>query len=86
MKASSPQEEILMAFHRTRMKEIGTGSTITINQPVDYMALGFMIFMRGIDITRAIGRVGLKVSLRRAFGYPRIKNIFSLIFYSVCGL
>ena len=28
---------------------------------VDYMARGFMIFMRGVDITRAIGRVGLKV-------------------------
>ena len=26
------------------------------------MALGFMIFMRGVDITQAIGRVGLKVS------------------------
>ena len=26
------------------------------------MALGFMIFMRGVDITWAIGRVGLKVS------------------------
>ena len=25
------------------------------------MALGFMIFMRGVDIMRAIGRVGLKV-------------------------
>ena len=25
------------------------------------MAQGFMSFMRGIDITRAIGRVGLKV-------------------------
>ena len=34
---------------------------ITINQTVDYMARGFMSFMRGIDITRAIGRVGLKV-------------------------
>ena len=34
---------------------------LTINQPVDYMAWGFMIFMWGVDITRAIGRVGLKV-------------------------
>ena len=34
---------------------------ITINQTVDYMAQGFMIFMRGIDITRGIGRVLLKV-------------------------
>ena len=25
------------------------------------MALGFMSFMQGVDITRAIGRVGLKV-------------------------
>ena len=25
------------------------------------MARGFMIFMRGVDITRAIGRVGMKV-------------------------
>ena len=33
----------------------------TINQPVDYMAQGFMILMRGLDITRAIGRVALKV-------------------------
>ena len=33
---------------------------ITINQTVDYMAQGFMSFMRGVDITRAIGRVGLK--------------------------
>ena len=34
---------------------------ITINHTVDYMARGFMSFMRGVDITRAIGRVGLKV-------------------------
>ena len=34
---------------------------ITINQTVDYMARGFMSFMRGVDITRAIGRVGVKV-------------------------
>ena len=34
---------------------------LTINQTVDYMARGFMIFMRGIDITRGIGRVLLKV-------------------------
>ena len=33
---------------------------ITINQTVDYLARGFMIFMRGVDITWAIGRVGLK--------------------------
>ena len=33
---------------------------ITINQTVDYMARGFMSFMRGVDITWAIG-VGLKV-------------------------
>ena len=33
----------------------------TINQNVDYMARGFMSFMQGVDITRAIGRVGLKV-------------------------
>ncbi len=37
------------------------GQTITINHTVDYMAQGFMSFMRGVDITRAIGRVGLKV-------------------------
>ena len=37
------------------------GSSLTINQTVDYMARGFMSFMRGVDITRAIGRVGLKV-------------------------
>ena len=34
---------------------------MTINEPLDYMARGFMIFMRGVDISRAIGRVGLKV-------------------------
>ena len=34
---------------------------ITINQTVDYMARGFMIFMRGVDITKGIGRVLLKV-------------------------
>ena len=34
---------------------------LTINHTVDYMARGFMIFMRGIDITRVIGRVLLKV-------------------------
>jgi hypothetical protein len=31
------------------------------NQTVDYMVLGFMIFMRGLDITWGIGRVLLKV-------------------------
>ena len=31
------------------------------NQTVEYMALGFMIFMRGFDITWGIGRVLLKV-------------------------
>ena len=35
---------------------------IAINHTVDYMARGFMIFMRGIDITQGIGRVLLKVS------------------------
>ena len=34
---------------------------VPINQTVDYMARGFMIFMRGVDITRGIGRVLLKV-------------------------
>ena len=34
---------------------------LTINHTVDYMARGFMSFIRGVDITRAIGRVGLKV-------------------------
>jgi len=37
------------------------GEAITFNQTVNYMARGFMSFMRGVDITRAIGRVGLKV-------------------------
>ena len=37
-------------------------SRLTSNQTVDYVARGFMIFMQGVDITRAIGRVGLKVS------------------------
>ena len=36
-------------------------SLLTINQTVDNMAQGFMSFMRGVDITQAIGRVGLKV-------------------------
>ena len=31
------------------------------NQTVDYMALGFMSFLRGVDIMRGIGRVLLKV-------------------------
>ena len=35
---------------------------ITINQTVDYMGRGFMIFMWGIDIVRGIGRVLLKVT------------------------
>ena len=34
---------------------------LTINHTVDYMVHGFMIFMRGIDITRGIGRVLLNV-------------------------
>ena len=34
---------------------------ITINQTVDNMAMGSMSFMQGLDITWAIGRVGLKV-------------------------
>ena len=34
---------------------------LTIIHTVDYMARGFMSFLRGVDITRAIGRVGLKV-------------------------
>ena len=36
-------------------------SLLTINQPVDYMARGFMSLMQGVDIMRAIGRVALKV-------------------------
>ena len=38
-----------------------TSGVITINEPVDYMERAVMILMRGKDITRAIGRVGLKV-------------------------
>jgi len=34
---------------------------LTINHTVDDMVRGFMIFMRGIDITWGIGRVLLKV-------------------------
>ena len=34
---------------------------INIYHTVDYMARGFMSFMRGVDITGSIGRVGLKV-------------------------
>jgi len=34
---------------------------LSINQPVDYMARGVKIWMRVVDITRAIGRVALKV-------------------------
>ena len=40
---------------------IDTHAFLTIDQTVDYMAQGFLSFMRGIDTTRAIGRVGLKV-------------------------
>ncbi len=32
-----------------------------INQPVEYMVQGFIIFMWGVDIMRGIGRVLLKV-------------------------
>jgi len=35
--------------------------TITINHNIDYMGRGIMIFRRGIDITRGIGWVVLKV-------------------------
>ena len=35
---------------------------LTINEPVGYMARAVMVLMWGKDITRAIGRVGLKVS------------------------
>ena len=38
-------------------------NVLAINQTVDYMTRGFMSFMQGVDITQAIGRVGLKVSL-----------------------
>ena len=34
---------------------------LIINESVDYMAQAVMILRRGKDITRAIGRVGLKV-------------------------
>ena len=51
----------LQTTHSSMMGGGGILNLITINQPVDYMAWGFMIFMRGVDITRAIGRVGLKV-------------------------
>jgi len=40
---------------------MGIEKLLTINQPVDYMARGFMILMRGLDIMWAIGRVALKV-------------------------
>ena len=38
-----------------------TGLFITINHTIDYMERGIMIFRRGIDITRGIGWVVLKV-------------------------
>ena len=47
---------------KTRVLKSLDPSVITINQTVDYMARGFMSFMHGVDIMRAIGRVGLKVS------------------------
>ena len=40
---------------------MGIEKLLTINQLVDYMARGFMILMRGLDITWAIGRVAVKV-------------------------
>ena len=53
------------------------------NQTVDYMALGFMRFMRGLDITWAIGRVGPKTGetfnptlpMAHALSFPCIKII-----------
>ena len=50
----------LARMDRSARKGTSTGF-ITINHTVDYMARGFMSFMRGVDITRAIGRFGLKV-------------------------
>ena len=45
---------------------------ITINHTVDYMGQGFMIFMRGIDITQGIGRVLLKVEPVLGPGIARV--------------
>ena len=50
-----------MGLRNIEMRNCPSEGIITINQPVDYMARGFLIFMRGVDITRGIGRVLLKV-------------------------
>ena len=44
-----------------KVLNINKAAVLTINQTVDYMERGFMIFMRGVNITRGIGRVFLKV-------------------------
>ena len=40
------------------MADIPVEPFLTMNEPVDYMALAVMILMRGKDIMWAIGRVG----------------------------
>ena len=44
-------------LHLTQLFSYVRDTILTINQTVDYMARGFMSYMRGVDI----GRVGLKV-------------------------
>ena len=50
------QISLLLIYYYTYIE--AQNDVITINHTVDYMARGFMSFMRGVDITRAIGRVG----------------------------
>ena len=49
---------VLVAMHLKclQMYSGKDACTVTINKPVNYMALAVMILMRGKDITRAIGR------------------------------
>ena len=57
----SQQQEFLTVYECVDKVPTLRTTAITINQTVDCMARGFMSFMRGVDFTRPIGRVGLKV-------------------------
>ena len=56
---------------------------ITINEPVDYMAQAVMILLQGKDITRAIGRVGLKVEPVLGPVGPKQARQFDWYFYAI---
>ena len=52
--------------------------TITIDEPVDYMARAVMILMWGKDIMRAIGRVGpqkVKTFMAQPFQWPKVMSL-----------